>query len=284
MISSGGHRCLRTGDRLTITINRGDAMADDEDIRTPLPARLPRYVRNLNAWAESFGLGVEMGVYPYDNDPEERLWAKWSGSRGQLLDLVAPVPSYRLPLRRGHLVVPRGAQSARPHCLLGGDVTVDGDQVALEIDFGPPVYTLANHNGIETITYAEEILHHGSREALLAMGVHRDCLPTPNRRRREYDGVEFEREASGELTGRFTHCAGWYSVAQPDGQVLYCVDTSLKTRRLQADEDERARTRAHWYPRPATQPAPVPVATPVQQARPSHLRLVVDNTRPEDRP
>lgn len=248
------------------------------------PARLPSYIRGLNTWAESFGLRVEIGVYPYDNDPELRLWAKWSGTRAQLLGLIAPIPSYRLPLSRGRLVVPKGPHAARMHRLLEGDVTVDGDQVALEIDFGPPAYTLLSHDGVETIAYAEETMHHGSIEALLAMGVSRDRLPTKRRRRRGHDGQEWVVDHHGH---GYKFSAGWDSIMQPDGQVLYRVDTPLRVKRREAEwqgylqEQER---RGGQYRRMHASSDEAQASAPAVAVRPSYLRLVVDNTRTGDVP
>jgi hypothetical protein len=230
-----------------------------------VPAQLPRYVRNLNTWAESFGLRAEVAVYPYDNDPELRMWGRWTGTRAQLLEMVQPLPSYRLPITSGRLIVPKGSRSGSLKRLLEGNVTVSDEKVTLEIDFGSPVYTLSNHDGVETIVSAEEVLHHGSVEALIAMGVEQDRLPKGARTRREYDGLEYI-----SATSSFKYHASWYSVVQPDGSVVHCIETPLKVHRRQAELDKEYRPSSR-----------VGAPRTTARARPSYLRLVIDNTRPE---
>jgi hypothetical protein len=229
-------------------------MSADNLTQTPAqspPDRIPRFVRNLNALAEQHGLAVRMAVEPYANDPELRLWATWSGSRAAFLNLVQPVASYHLPLSRGKLSIPGGGGYYCSNSLLTGTVTVAGDDIVFVIDFGPADFTLAEKRGVEIIRTAKEISYHGTADELVGAGIPRDRLPIGKRAAKSFIGY-----------GSDEH---WRSRRQPDGSILYRVESPAALRERRAEDDSRRRMYGESPNRPA---APA-------------LRLVVDNT--EDR-
>lgn len=212
------------------------------------PERVPRHIANLNALAELHGLKVRLTVEPYENDPKVALFAEWSGPAGNLLAMLRPMlrPSYHLPLAQGRLNVPD-----RVVTLLEGDVAVTGDQVTYTVDFGPADFTVSDLGAVEVIAYAHERAYHGSIEALIAVGIPRDRLPTGKR--------------AGKHSSRDWHgCVEqWSSRRQLDGSVVYRVDTAAGLRR------RREYAQALYDDGAVAAPPP---------AR-SHLRLVVDNTK-----
>jgi hypothetical protein len=214
--------------------------------------KLPRFIENLNGMARGHGMTVEMIVEPYTDNPRVRLWSKWRGTREQLLTLAKPVPSYHLPLSCGNLYIPGASRSHALTALLSGQVTVNGGNVLFEIDWGSPEFTVANLGGVEVISYADEVLYHGPPAALFALGIEKARLPMGKR------ATKIGRDLWGAEEN-------WSSRRQPDGSILYRVESPAGLRR------RRETQRAMSFP---TQD-PIPAARP---RRSSHLRLVVDNT------
>src|SRR5258708_37063943 len=128
-------------------------MAEQLLASSPIPARIPRHIGNLNALAVNAGLAVEMAAEPCGNDSEIRLWSMWRGPAVAFLALVQPVASYHLPLSRGHLYIPGGTRYYAPKALIGGAVTVTANDDVFEIDFGPAEFTIADIAGVEIVTY-----------------------------------------------------------------------------------------------------------------------------------
>jgi hypothetical protein len=127
---------------------------------------------------------------------------------------------------------------------------VTGDDVHYEIDSGPADYLPIGRRGGVEIIYAHELTtYHGTLDALLAIGIERNRLPT------------------GQRGGRWGLCEvpSYASRRQPDGTIVYRVET-------QARADEKRRKYEVFFglvPQPAAAPP---------RPRPQ-LRLVVDNTR-----
>jgi hypothetical protein len=224
-----------------------------------LPAGIPRFIENLNAMATQNGMTTEMAVEPYSDDPEVRLWGKWRGTRGQFLALVQPVASYHLPLSRGSLNIPGGSGYYSRNALLSGSVIVNGDAVLFEIDFGSPEFTIANHADVEVVSYAHEVLYHGSPAALLALGIQRSRLPLGKK------AVKAEYHSDSQ--------ARWLSRRQPDGSVVHRVESpaAFRRRRARLTHPHFQAKLARFLGAESTPPT----------ARPSHLRLVIDNSRGE---
>jgi hypothetical protein len=202
------------------------------------------------------GLTVEMAVEPYSNDPQIRLWSKWRGPQATFLALVQPVASYRLPLSRGRLKIPGGAGYYAPNALVSGDVTVSGSDVLFEIDFGPPEFTIGDAAGVEIVSYADETLYHGAPAALIALGIDRSRLPLQKKKTRT--GGDWKAET-----------AEWRSRRQPDGSIVYRVESPVALRRRRTD----------FVAHCASRQLAIPGKEPETKARPPHLRLVIDNTR-----
>jgi hypothetical protein len=230
-------------------------MAEQMQASSPVPVRIPRYIGNLNALAVDAGLTVEMEVGPYSNGSEIRLWSNWRGAQATFLALVQPVASYRLPLSRGRLNIPGGAGYYAPNALVSGDVIVSGTDVLFQIDFGPPEFTIADAAGVEIVSYADETLYHGSPAALMALGIERSRLPLQKKKTRG------GRDWKGETQE-------WRSRRQPDGSIVYRVESPTALRRRRSGFEEYADRMQMGSPRRVAE----------TKARPSHLRLVIDNS------
>jgi hypothetical protein len=205
--------------------------------------------------ATAAGLTVETAVAPNGTDPELRLCSRWRGARDAFLALVQPVASYRLPLSQGQLNIPGGSGYYSYNALISGTVVVTGDTVLYEIDFGPAAFTIADAGGVEIVSYADETLYHGAPAALMALGIERSRLPLKKRATRSFREWEAKTE-------------DWSSRRQPDGSIVYRVESPSALRRRRSGVEEYAEQRGIVL---GTEPA--------KPARPSHLRLVVDNTR-----
>lgn len=227
-------------------------MAEQMRSSPVVPARVPRYIGNLNELAVSAGLTVEMAVEPCSN----RLWSKWRGAQAAFLALVQPVASYRLPLSRGRLNIPGGAGYYATNALISGDVTVSGNDVLFEIDFGPVELSIADAAGVEIVSYADETLYHGAPAALIALGIERARLPLQRKGARR--GWDWKAETPT-----------WSSRRQPDGSIVYRVESPAALRRRRAEHEEFVEQRQMMLPGRVAE----------AKARPSHLRLVIDNTR-----
>ena len=194
-------------------------MAEKMHSSALVPARIPRYIGNLNALPSNAGLVVEMTVKPYDDDPLIRLWSRWCGARDY-----------------GH------------NALISGDVIVSGNEVLFEIDFGAPDFTIADVAGVQIVSYVDETLYHGTPAALMALGIERSRLPLKKKGARHGRDIWAETEE-------------WSSRRQPDGSIVHRVESPSALRRRRSEM--------------------ISARKPETKARPSHLRLVIDNTRPE---
>jgi hypothetical protein len=221
-------------------------MAEHMRLAPLVLARIPQYIGNLNTFAVNAGLTVEIAAEPYGNAPEIRLWSKWRGTQATFLAIVQPIASYRLPLSRGRLNIPGGAAYYAPRALISGDVIVSGNEVLFEIDFGPMEFTIADVAGVEIVSYADDTLYHGVPEALMNLGIERSRLPL---------------QKKGGRQGRYwSDEEQWSSHRQPDGSIVYRVESPSALRRQRS-----VMASAEREPEPTV--------------RPSHLRLVIDNTR-----
>lgn len=224
-----------------------------------VPARIPRYIGNLNAMATAAGLAVELAAEPLDKDPALRLVSKWRGARDPFLALVQPVASYHLPLSCGRLNIPGGAAYYAPKALISGNVFVTDNQVLFEIDFGPIEFTVTAAAGVEIVSYADETLYHGAPAELVAFGIERSRLPMGKK------GAHRAGDWKAET-------AEWSSRRQPDGTIVYRIEspTALRRRRASVVED---------FTRHGLVDPGMPAREAETGVRPSHLRLIIDNTK-----
>lgn len=192
------------------------------------PKVLPRFVRNLNALAEAHGFSTRMSVEPYSDSPKLRLWARWEGTKSQLISLGLLTPSQQRLLTTdcdlNCFSVPHSARWLNP--LIGGGLTVTGDTVALDIDFGPPTYLLTEQQGVEVVTYPNDVLYHGTSAALIGAGIPAARLPSGKRLARQSYNSDEPR---------------WRSRRQPDGLVVYCAETREQAARRQEKHEEEIR-------------------------------------------
>lgn len=215
-----------------------------------LPERIPRFVRHLSLFAERAGFRTSFSVEPYTNDPELRLWSVWEGTVANLLSLGWLTPSQVMLLARPRqrLTVP---SAGGPHPLATGELTVSGGHVSWSVDSGPLGYSIADVGAVEVVRYDDWVLHHGSADTLIAAGVDRKHLPTGGKRT-SVSGCPPDWYLGTEPC--------WHCRRQPDGLFLYRVQSAASLRQIR----ERAQGRGWIEP----------------EAKGSHLRLVVDNTRP----
>jgi len=222
-------------------------------------AKIPRHIGNLNTMASGAGLAVETVVEPCGKDPALRLVSKWRGARDAFLALVQPVASYRLPLSCGQLNIPGGAGYYGPNAIVGGTVTVTGNDVLFEIDFGPAEFEVMDAAGVEIVSYADETLYHGTPAALIALGIESSRLPLKKKAARSDRGWEAVTEE-------------WSSRRQPDGSIVYRVETPAALRRRREEWIQYLSEREQSGMGRKSKPA-------ATQLRASHLRLVIDNTK-----
>lgn len=228
--------------------------ADQADSPLAAMTPIPRHIRHLNDLATRVGLAVRVYVEPYSDDPEVRLWSKWTGTRAQLFATGLFTSTEQRRIHGGskprQVVVPPSESFRRSNYIALGVLSEFGESVQWAIDCGPSIYTLSHSGTAELVTYADEILYHGDAEALIAAGVDRKRLPLGKQ------GFKSTRRSSCDTVE-----AQWNCRRQPDGLLIYRQET------YQALQARHAR---HF---PAT-------AAPSQpRERPSHLRLVVDNSR-----
>lgn len=233
------------------------------------PLRIPRFVQRLNEFAASRGVAVEVEFAPYDDGSELQLWSRWRATRQCFLGLGLLHPSQHLPLARGYLTVPPRGPYARSGTLLAGEITVTADAVVWDIDFGPGAFELTERDGVETVTYADGRLLHGSAEALIAAGVDRKRLPATGTRGFKRGGDSLRNEEA----------PGWWARRQLDAQYVYYEESVASwQRRMEEQKHDRVEAAAWLQKRKEefeSEKNPPP--------RPSHLRLVWSN--PEaDRP
>jgi hypothetical protein len=155
---------------------------------------------------------------------------------------------------RGRLNIPGGAGYYASNALVRGDVIVNGNEVLFEIDFGPSEFTIADAAGVEIVSYADETLYHGAPAALMALGIERSRLPL---------------QKKGARQGRYWSAEEqWSSRRQPDGSIVYRVESPSALRRRRSEVQGYAERLQLVSAR----------REPETKARPSHLRLVIDNT------
>jgi hypothetical protein len=129
--------------------------------------------------------------------------------------------------------------------------------VLFQIDFGPPDFTIADVAGVEIVSYADETLYHGTPAALVALGIERSRLPLQKKKTRS--GRDWKAETQD-----------WRSRRQPDGTIVYRIESPAALRRRRKSVVEGFANQGLMV-RPGRDPD--------TKARPSHLRLVIDNTR-----
>ena len=224
---------------------------------------VPNYIRSLEALAKrrGFVLGpiviaqvyVRGGLYTRKVD---NLVGEWHGTWRQFLSLKITVPSFRRPLLGGAMI----AHSSSP--VHAGYLESEGKGVKFLPEFGPVPTGIEHRGEIEIVTYEERVAYHGSSKALIAAGIPRERLILPRKR---WWRVGSSVESFGECR--------WEMRQQPDGSILYVVDTEKAELARNAEHADFLRSVGkHWY----FLSDPEPVAKP---QRPSYLRLVVDNSR-----
>lgn len=229
------------------------------------PLRIPRFVMRLNEYAATRGIDVEVKVEPYSNDPEIRLWSKWRTTRERFLSLEFLTPSQHLPCKTGRFSVPMNTICA----LMTGDMTVAGDAVLWEIDFGPADFRIEDRGNVEIVTYDDETVYHGSIEALVGAGIDRRRLPLtkrPSKRSICYDQPQPE----------------WRSQRLLDGSIVYRVESAKAVRARILYAEAVYREMRACLSRPyCTAP---PVDSSQRKSFPPYLRLAVDNVGTVSRP
>lgn len=227
-------------------------MANSTGSPIALPTRLPRYVQNLAALAESCGLTTSPKIEPCSNDPELRLWLVCTGTRESTLAFIKPIASWHVPLTRGSIWIPGGSKSG--HAIANGGLTVRGEYLELELDAGPGEYSIEERRGVEALRTPCALIYHGSAAQLVEAGIDPKRLPLG--KRPLINGPRHIWDSSREQLLYFPNRK---AVRQFDGSIVYTEETvAAFERRMLKQGLEAAESKA---------------------PRPSHLRLVVDNTR-----
>lgn len=195
------------------------------------PADLvPRYVANLNAWAERFGMTTATYLDHYDDEPERlSLFADWSGTVDQLIATGLFVPNMARTLKH-HQCKERGFRvpTDQRHPLLFARVTKTGENVLAVIHFeDPPLRTAVAADGRSEIAYfPDHTLWFGTRSDLIGLGI-------------EPKNLAGRRSVVRRLGEYPAHRDTW-SVQQPCGQLTYAEESEICARRRQNEYADRA--------------------------------------------
>lgn len=236
-------------------------------------ARIPRFVRHLNEYAMAHGVAVQVNVGPCEDDrlvpyPQPRVWSTWRTTVDRFFQLEIVTPGNKLPKTRKLYTVPSGCNYRPEDSLLAGFLTVSGRDVVWDIDCGPPVFEIEDLMGVEVVTYERQIVHFGTPEALIALGVESRHLPAGKYDYKHGDGHTFSQKH------------GWRSRRAPGGMIIYRVETDLaKQERIARGEQWHQMARLAQMAA-ADAERQLPARTSNTRPRPPWLRLVVDNARP----
>jgi hypothetical protein len=236
---------------------------------------VPGFVRNLEAIGKRRSFVTSIGIEPiYERRIYEKvnhLVGRWRGTRRQFLGLKFAVPSFRVPLTGGEVLMHTNST------LRGGYsyIEVDGKNVLFLPDFGRVPVRIEDRGDIEVVEYEERIAYHGSIQALIAAGIPKQRLTLPR--------LRTWRDGSSNET--FGECR-WNMQRQPDGLIVYTVDTeeaqiARKTRAAERERQQREYDQVHTQmeARRAREMAGLPEPIEPKPPRPSYLRLVIDNTK-----
>lgn len=192
--------------------------------RRPL---VPTYIENMNAIARAHGLSVSparivreefLTGYRHSTTKEiEHLVIDWRGTGAQLRSLGCILPSWSFPVATA-----RGPGGRRLDTKwgIGGYVYVpiNEDDVTFEIDHGDVPLRILESNGVETVSFDWCVEHHGTKAALAAAGI-ADEKRLGGKKQQKSNGSYPSDEAR------------WWRLLQPDGLIVYGVETELAWRR-----------------------------------------------------
>ena len=195
------------------------------------PVLVPGYVENLNAIARMHGLRVSAARIIREEVPqgggvmkwEEHLAVDWQGTGAQLRSLGWILPSWSFPV----------ATARGPGCRrldtkwgVGGyvHVPVNEDDVTFAINHGDVPLKIAASAGVETISMDWCTEHHGTQAALIAAGI--------------ADAQRLSGKKPFKSNGQDSDEPRWWRLLQPDGTVVFGIETDLAWRR-RAKETER---------------------------------------------
>ncbi len=193
---------------------------------------VPRYLRNLNVAAASYGLetSIRSGAGLFHPDLEANrsaLLLEWRGTRNQLRALPCVLPSWSIPLERRRLNTRWGTE---------GYVELVGDEVLYTIDAGAVPDSISFSDDVEISQWPTYTAYHGAVAGLIAAG------------------IDAKRVGSGGarcVTGPwpcpndgYPNCKpvrAWSRTRQPDGLIVYRQETEAHLReRLDKWEAKRA--------------------------------------------
>jgi len=218
---------------------------------------VPRFVRNLEAIGRCRGFFVSIHLKPvlegrwwHQYGKVDHLIGYWRGTRRGFVGLKFAVPGFRVPLLGSEVIM-------RPNSPIrsGTIEVVDGKYMVFSPDFGRAPIRLEERGDVEVVTYEERIAYHGGLKALVAMGIPKERLTSPRTR----------RWSNGSAEESFGECH-WEMRRQPDGSILYVVDTEAAETARQAAKAKYENMLRDDRDQADTKPQ-----------RPSYLTLVVDN-------
>lgn len=238
---------------------------------------VPRFVANLNAYAQARGIDVQVVAEPYDNDPEVRLWSKWRAPLERFLALECFTPFQRAGLRyKSELSAMRskttkmevGVPSSesmrcvdRGHPILVGVMNIDAKDAFWEIDSGPVPVEIIERDGVEVSTFEKWTAHHGSMEALVALGIPPKRFPPTTAR-----SGKSHRDWFGEEKN-------WATRRQLDSTFVHWLESPAAFSERQEENADRERR----YAAEAARSAALSLAPQASSQPKTRLRLVVNN-------
>jgi hypothetical protein len=222
-------------------------MGNSDTSPAQAPALLvPRFVRGLELLAQKKGFAVSIApvlVIPayqpgIAQSEELHLVGTWRGTRRQFQSLRFAVSSFALPSASCTKAVIMNRFSP----VRAGRVDVEGNEVLFTPDFGEVPASIEYRRDVEVAHYGKRITYHGTREALIDLGVNPKRLKvskaTPFRQGQciESFGPPIHLRAAAthcvfgdgpEVTLLTPRRCYWDARLQPDGTILYRDDTEL---------------------------------------------------------
>lgn len=195
-----------------------------------LALRVPRFVTVLNRIAEGAGFTTEVRIdTPRQGEPE--IVSIWRGSRTALRQLgFLPDSELRKVHSAGDYY---GAPISWPsspgdHPAMAGRMRRARGALEILVDGGHLPSAIRTEGAIEIIEYADEIAHHGSKEALIIAGICTDR--------------QFPNKHTRKTAYYYDTSKKWVTQRYPDGSFVHWLESdSAHQNRVEARQQEELR-------------------------------------------
>jgi hypothetical protein len=203
------------------------------------PVLVPTHIENLNATARAHGLVVsasrivrEEALVGYQRhsttNDVEHLVTDWRGTGAQLRSLGWILPSWSFPVAttRGP-----GCKRLETKWGVGGyaHVPVNAEEVIFEIDHGEVPLGISASDGVETVSFGWCAEHHGTKATLIAAGI--------------ADAQRLGGTRPRKTNGGYPDEPRWWRLLQPDGTIVFGIETDLSWRRRKKEKEHREQAR-----------------------------------------